>query len=164
MFHQFYVKLTHCLLDSPHFVLIFYLQAEESQKKRKIQEGSDKGDWRLCSAQASAQLQDAAVSSSTNSLFVFVLSSVSSGAPSLLPGIFQHSPSALLWHYHPRPKTCPAESCRGPSHSLDRSHDPEGTHYIIFFPLQNLPGLSFAIYDSNHTKKILLLPHRPSTW
>lgn len=63
-------------------------------------------------------------------LSVFVLSFASSGAPRLLPSFLQHCASALLRHYCPRPQTRPAESCRGPGDSLDRSNDPEGTHYI----------------------------------
>lgn len=65
-------------------------------------------------------------------VLVFVLSSASASAPGLLPSFLQHSASAVLWYIHPCPETCPSEGCRGSSHSLDRSHDPEGTHNICW--------------------------------
>lgn len=71
------------MLRIPHNVLNLF-QAEESQKKRRTQEGNDKGGPLLHSTQTSVLPRD--VSIPLTPLFVFFLSSASSSAPRFLPG------------------------------------------------------------------------------
>lgn len=61
---------------------------------------------------------------------VSFLSAASSDATGLLSKLFQLSAPPLLWRYRFCPEKHPAEGCRGPTNTLDWSHDPEGTKYI----------------------------------
>lgn len=64
-------------------------------------------------------------------LCLYVLSSPSSSASSLLPRFCQHTTPALLRHHHSRSETGPAKGRRGTDNSVDRSYDPEGIHFFF---------------------------------
>lgn len=125
----------------PLTVALNHSQAEESQKKRRAQEGSDKGDVGVRATHTHTLVRRGL--SFTPPFYCVLFSSASSSASRFLPCFLQHRAAALLWHFHPRPPVRPAESDGGADKSLDGGNGPEGKRRRItlcFFFLNHFPS------------------------